>query len=212
MVMVAFGEGRQAAHNILADIRGEPPQPCHPARVGEVALLSRRYGVAQLRGVALHGWLASLVSRGLFLSFMPTWRRRFALALHWMGSAIMPDNLTPLPLGRSNTVVPMRFGAGEIIVREGDPSGRFYIITAGEVEVLQRVDGREQVIRKLGPGHHFGEVAALSNGRRTATVRTLTATSVLSLARQDFAALVEHLPALHDALTPPYPDIPHSAE
>jgi NADH dehydrogenase len=200
MVMVAFGEGRQAARNILADIRGEPPAACHPARFGEVALLSRRYGVAQVRGVALHGWLASLVSRGLFLSFMPTWRRRFGLALHWMGSAVMPDNLTPLPLGRSNTVVPMRFGAGETIVREGDISGRFYVITAGAVEVLQQIDGQEQVIRKLGPGDHFGEIAAMSNGRRTATVRTLTATSVLSLARDDFAALVEHLPALHDAL------------
>jgi CRP-like cAMP-binding protein len=94
----------------------------------------------------------------------------------------------------------MRFGAGETIVREGDISGRFYVITAGAVEVLQQIDGQEQVIRKLGPGDHFGEIAAMSNGRRTATVRTLTATSVLSLARDDFAALVDHLPALHDAL------------
>ena len=201
MVMVAFGEGRQAAYNILAQVRGEPPAPCHPARFGEVALLSRRYGVAQVRGVALHGWPASLVSRALFLSFMPTWRRRFGLALHWMGSALMPDNLTPLPIGRSNTVVPMRFGAGETIVREGELSGRFYVITAGEVEVLQLVHGEEQVIRKLGPGDHFGEIAALGDRRRTATVRTVTQTSVLSLARQDFAALVEHLPALQDALT-----------
>jgi NADH:ubiquinone reductase (H+-translocating) len=138
---------------------------------------------------------------------MPTWRRRLALALHWMGSAVLPDNLTPLPIGRSNTVVPMRFGAGESIVREGEMSGRFYIITSGEVEVLQKIDGEDQVIRKLGPGDHFGEIAALGNGRRTATVRTLTPTSVLSLARQDFAALVEHLPALHDALEA-YPQPP----
>lgn len=115
----------------------------------------------------------------------------------------MPDNLTPLPLGRSNTVIPMRFGVGEAIVREGDMSGRFYIITSGEVEVVQRVDGAERRIRRLGPGDHFGEIALLGNGRRTATVRTLTDTSVLSLARQDFAALVEHLPALQDALGPP---------
>src|SRR5207247_8551463 len=35
MVMVAFGEGEQAARNILADIRGRPPEPCHPARSEE---------------------------------------------------------------------------------------------------------------------------------------------------------------------------------
>jgi len=65
------------------------------------------------------------------------------------------------------------------------------------------------VIRKLGPGDHFGEISALGNRRRTATVRSLTPTSVLSLARQDFAALVEHLPALHDALEA-YPTSPSS--
>jgi NADH:ubiquinone reductase (H+-translocating) len=203
MVMVAFGEGSQAARNIVADVRGQPPEPCRPTRFGEVALLSRRYGVAQVRGIALHGWPASALSRALFLSFMPTWRRRLALALHWMGTAVLPDHLTPLPLGRSNTVIPMRFGVGDTIVREGDMSGRFYIITAGEVEVLHRVDGTERVIRKLGPGDHFGEIGTLGNRRRTATVRTVTDASVLSLARQDFAALVEHLPALQDALGPP---------
>jgi ATP-binding cassette, subfamily B, bacterial len=93
-------------------------------------------------------------------------------------------------------------------LHEGDISGRFYVITAGEVEVLQQVAGHEKVIRKLGPGDHFGEIAAMSNGRRTATVRTLTATSVLSLARDDFAALVEHLPALHDALEAYPPTLP----
>jgi CRP-like cAMP-binding protein len=134
---------------------------------------------------------------------MPTWRRRLALALHWMGTALLPDHLTPLPLGRSNTVIPMRFGAGEAIVREGDMSGRFYIITSGQVEVVRQVDGNEQQIRRLGPGDHFGEIGLIGNQRRTATVRTVTDTSVLSLARQDFAALVEHLPALQDALGPP---------
>ena len=206
MVMVAFGEGRQAARNILADIRGAPAQPCRPTRFGEVALLSRHYGVAQVRGLELHGRSAALVSRALFLSFMPSWRRRLALALHWMGTAILPDNLTPLPLGRSNLVVPMRFGAGEVIVREGEIGGRFYVITAGEVEVTQDVDGVPHPIRRLGPGAHFGELALLGDRHRTATVRAITHTSVLSIAQQDFAALVEHLPELQGALTQPRPE------
>lgn len=201
MVMVAFGEGAQAARNILAEIRGQPLEPCHPARFGEVALLTRRYGVAQVRGMALHGWPASLVSRALFLSFMPTWRRRLGLTLHWMGSAVLPDYLTPLPISRSNAVVPMRFGAGEAIVRQGELSGRFYIITAGEVEVVERVDGKDRTLRRLHAGDHFGELALLGDRRRTATVRAVTDTSVLSLARQDFNALVEHLPELQRTLS-----------
>jgi CRP-like cAMP-binding protein len=69
--------------------------------------------------------------------------------------------------------------------------------------VTQRVDGNEQSIRKMGPGEHFGELALLGDRHRTATVRALKNTSLLSIARQDFAALVEHLPALQDALTQP---------
>lgn len=206
MVMVAFAEGRQAARNILAEVRGQPPQPCRPTRFGEVALLSRHYGVAQVRGLALHGRPAALVSRTLFLTFMPSWRRRLALALHWMGSAVLPDNLTPLPIGRSNLVVPLRYGAGEVIVREGDLGGRFYVITAGEVEVTQRANGVDEPIRRMGPGAHFGELALLGDNHRTATVRAITDTSVLSIARQDFATLVEHLPALQGALTQPRSD------
>src|SRR5207248_11692698 len=107
-----------------------------------------------------------------------------ALTLHWMGTAVLPDNLTPLPIGRSNTVVPMRFGAGESIVRDGELSGRFYIITDGEVEVLHRVDGQEKPIRRLHAGDYFGELALLGDRRRTATVRAVTDTSLLSIARQ----------------------------
>ena len=100
-------------------------------------------------------------------------------------------------------MIPMRFGAGEEIVREGELSGRFYIITSGEVEVVQHVDGRDQTIRRLGSGDHFGEVALLGDRRRTATVRAVTNTSVLSMARQDFAALVGNLPELKEAFKKP---------
>src|SRR3989442_15072608 len=115
------------------------------------------------------------------------------------------ETITPLPTVGSNTVLPMQSGAGERFVREGELSGRFYIITAGEVEVLQHVDGGERLIRRLHAGDYFGELALLGDRRRTATVRAVTDTSVLSIARQDFTALVEHLPALQGALTQPRP-------
>jgi CRP-like cAMP-binding protein len=91
-------------------------------------------------------------------------------------------------------------------VREGDIGGRFYVITAGEVEVTQRANGTDEPIRRMGPGAHFGELALLGDNHRTATVRAVTDTSVLSIARQDFATLVEHLPALQGALTQPRSD------
>jgi NADH dehydrogenase len=199
MVRVAFSEAEQAAHNILAELRGQPTHPSRYRSMGEVAMLSRSYGLAQIRGLSLAGWPASLVSRWLFLSFMPTWRRRLALLLHWQFSRLFPHDLTPLPLGRSNLVVPMRFGAGDVIVREGEIARRFYIIREGEVEVVQQADGSDRRIRRLGPGESFGELALLQRGARTATVKALTDLSVLSIAREDFGVLAAEVPALRQA-------------
>ena len=200
MLLVAFTEGRQVAANLLAAMRGQSPQPFHFRRFGDVALLSRGYGLAQVRGLKLHGWPAAVLARGLFLTYMPTWRRRFALLLHWWSSAIFRRDISQLRMGRSDAVVPMRFSAGEMIVREGDIASRFYVITSGEVEVLQQVAGVERSLRRLGPGRHFGELALLHNSKRTASVRAVTDTTLLAIARQDFASLVGNMPELQEAV------------
>ena len=200
MLLVAFGEGRQVADNILAALRDQSVQPFHFKRFGEVALLSRGYGLAQVRGMKLYGWPAAILARGLFLTYMPTWRRRLALVLHWWSSAIFPRDISQLRMGRSDAVVPMRYAAGEVIVREGEIASRFYVITSGEVEIVQQVDGAERQLRRLGPGRHFGEVALLQNSKRTASVRAVTDTTVPAIARQDFASLVGHMPELQEAV------------
>jgi CRP-like cAMP-binding protein len=60
------------------------------------------------------------------------------------------------------------------------------------------------VIRRLGPGEWFGELALLQESRRSATVRALVDTSVLAIPRHEFATLVEHFPALQAALKASY--------
>lgn len=215
MVRVAFSEAEQAARNVIAEVRAQRPQPCKYRSIGEVAMLSRAYGLAQVWGTSLAGWPASLVSRYLFLSFMPSWRRRLALLLHWQFSRLFPNDLTPLPLGRSNLVVPMRFAAGDVILREGDVPRRFYIIREGEAEVSQRVDGEERRIRRLGPGDSFGEVALLQGVARTATVKALTDTNVLSIGQEDYGVLADQVPALKtrwDAEVMPAPESHASPE
>jgi CRP-like cAMP-binding protein len=94
----------------------------------------------------------------------------------------------------------VQFEPGELIVRQGEVASRFYVITSGEVEVVQQVNGQERRLRTLGPGRHFGELALLQNVKRTATVRALTDTTVLAIARQDFTSLVGNMPELQQAV------------
>jgi len=54
--------------------------------------------------------------------------------------------------------------AGSTLVQEGDFGYGMFAITSGTAEVI--IDGA--VVRTLGRGDMFGEIAVLSGGRRTA--------------------------------------------
>ena len=62
------------------------------------------------------------------------------------------------------------FHAGEAIVTEGDAGDTAYIIEQGSCEVFKLMEGRPALIRRLGPGDVFGEMAVFTGGTRTATV------------------------------------------
>jgi len=62
------------------------------------------------------------------------------------------------------------YPAGVNIVSEGDAGDTAYIIERGDCDVFRFIDGREVLIRRLGPGAVFGEMAVFTGGLRTATV------------------------------------------
>jgi hypothetical protein len=91
---------------------------------------------------------------------------------------------------RAAAVVPMK--AGEVIIRQGEPADRFYVIAAGEVEVTQTAPdgGAAKVLRRMGPTEFFGEIGLLSRVPRTATVTALTDGRLIALDAAPFLALV----------------------
>lgn len=80
---------------------------------------------------------------------------------------------------------------GMVVIREGDPGDRFYVIASGEMEVSRH----DVPVAKLGPGDFFGEIALLRNIPRTATVAASGFASLRSLDRAQFLAAVTGSPA-----------------
>jgi CRP-like cAMP-binding protein len=83
--------------------------------------------------------------------------------------------------------------AGTVIVRQGAPADKFFIIVEGEVEVVREGPPGPEAARTLAtllPGQFFGEVAILHDGPRTATVHAKTRTTLLTMDRDVFRTLV----------------------
>ena len=102
---------------------------------------------------------------------------------------------------RRHGVSHVHFAPGETIFRQGDEGDFVYSIIDGQVEVVrEESEGKEQVIRQMGPGEYFGEMALIRHAPRTATVRAVTAVNAVVLSQADFLALYTYLPDLHRSI------------
>jgi cAMP-dependent protein kinase regulator len=81
----------------------------------------------------------------------------------------------------------LTYAPGQAVVRAGDAPDGYYVIRRGTAEV-SLPDGA--VVRTLGPGDSFGELALLFGGPRTATVTALSELACARLSAADFGRLV----------------------
>lgn len=83
-----------------------------------------------------------------------------------------------------------RFARDEVVFWAGDPGDSVHLLAAGHVAVqVTTPRGDVATLRVLGPGEHFGELAIVSPGPRSATVRALDEVSTLVLHHADFQEL-----------------------
>jgi len=89
------------------------------------------------------------------------------------------------------------YGPEEIIVWEGEPSDRLYIIINGIVAVKKVIpDKSDKIFAYLLPGSSFGEVGILENKPRSATVAALTDVEVLVFDREYFLKIMHEHPTV----------------
>jgi cAMP-dependent protein kinase regulator/CRP/FNR family cyclic AMP-dependent transcriptional regulator/cGMP-dependent protein kinase 2 len=90
----------------------------------------------------------------------------------------------------------LRIEPGGTLLQEGDFGYSMFAIAAGTAEVVK--DGK--VLRTLGPGDVFGEIAVLSSGRRTATVVATSPMEVVTILNRDVWRIERELPEIGAAL------------
>jgi CRP/FNR family cyclic AMP-dependent transcriptional regulator len=82
------------------------------------------------------------------------------------------------------------FGEGDTITTEGKSGIGFFLIEDGNATVS--IDGK--IVRTLGPGDYFGDIALIDSGPRSATIVATTDLRCQGLTAWEFRPFIEDHP------------------
>jgi len=84
-----------------------------------------------------------------------------------------------------------------VVLTEGEAGDSLYMIQAGKVKVfIGDEEGREIILKILGPGSFFGEMSMIDKQPRSASVTTLETSTFLVLQHTAFEKCVEQAPTI----------------
>lgn len=89
------------------------------------------------------------------------------------------------------------FGAGEVVVRQGEEGSSLYIALKGELAV--DVDGT--MVGTIHRESFFGEMSLLTGAPRSATVRSLSETWLVEVTKEQFAPLLIERPEIMEPIS-----------
>ena len=92
---------------------------------------------------------------------------------------------------------PRDLAKGELLCDEGDVGDAMHVLIAGAVTVFRTAsDGKRIALNVLQPPEVIGEIALLDGAPRATSAEATEPSVVLSLARQEFLALLSEQPAV----------------
>jgi ATP-binding cassette subfamily B protein len=93
------------------------------------------------------------------------------------------------------------YEANQVIVTQGELGDKFYLIVRGKVGIYTTgFEGREVQLGVLEDGEYFGEMALVEGGPRSASVKTMLPSLMLTLQHAQFEKLLASNTALADMI------------
>ena len=84
-----------------------------------------------------------------------------------------------------------------LLLQEGDPGERFYLLRKGRAKVyLGNADGREVILAFLGPGDFLGEMALVDEEPCSANVMVLEESEFVSIGKSEFQKVLASSPSM----------------
>lgn len=101
----------------------------------------------------------------------------------------------------SEATIQHKYREEEYVFREGEPCIGLYVVEKGWARAVKTSpEGREQVIRFVGPGDAFNEVGVLTGNVNVVTVEALEPLNLLIIQREILLDLIDRYPSLAKSL------------
>lgn len=102
----ALREGKVAARNIVASLRGGVRKEFSFSTIGQLAAIGRRTGVASILGVNFSGFLAWWLWRTIYLSKLPRFEKKLRVALDWTLDVLFSKDIVQFVNFRQQVAMP----------------------------------------------------------------------------------------------------------
>ena len=102
----ALREGKVAAQNVLAAIRGDRKKPFLFSTLGRLVPIGKRTGVANILGVNFSGFIAWWLWRTIYLLKLPRFEKKVLVALDWTLDLLFSKDLVQFRTVRPPTLSP----------------------------------------------------------------------------------------------------------
>ncbi len=166
---------------------------------GEMGLIAGRRRMATVRARD-HGFLIEVPRRSMIklINSFESVKHQFdqAAVVRQIRTYLAP-NISAEDLSDVLATATVRsYKQNETLFEEGDEAGGVHLIRRGSVTVSRRIGGKETVLSYVPAGHYVGEMAMLTDARRTATVRAAVATETVRIEGSAFKQLLDHAPEM----------------
>ncbi len=94
-------EGARVAQNVVAALRGEEPKPFEYTPIGELAIVGKRSGVAQVYGMNISGLPAWAMWRAIYLAKMPGTGQKIRILMDWLLDLVFGRDIPELSTMRA---------------------------------------------------------------------------------------------------------------
>eukprot|EP01062_Namystynia_karyoxenos_P082036 TRINITY_DN914_c3_g1_i1.p1 TRINITY_DN914_c3_g1~~TRINITY_DN914_c3_g1_i1.p1 ORF type:complete len:1037 (+),score=375.98 TRINITY_DN914_c3_g1_i1:115-3225(+) len=166
---------------------GPAPAPAPPpAKAGPGGGLSVKQAVTRRSGVSAEeleipeSWTAPVVPKSAEIAA----HVRACLSKHPLFGSFQKEDLDTVVAAMSEE----KHSPGSEVLKQGDKSsGKYYIITEGEVDIIKQDKG---VVATFKPGNGFGDLELMYPGPCAATVKAKTSLTTFTLDRDTYRVLV----------------------